>query len=169
MFATVYKVTPEGVFVYFNDKACSIKKKFFHKNVVGEYWLQKGEKIAIKEGKVKRADFLNCDRCHKTFEGFVLGGNDCNCKEIKNLIFSSGVLIEKKHKLYKTGLGLKIVLEDQFGKRGHGVIFEDGALYEEFLEIPLGKRVTYKSSVGNENGNHMFLYNIFALVTNSNC
>ena len=152
MFATVYQVTREGVFVYTHESPCATKKKFIHRKDIKDPWLQliKGDKVEYQDGELKRGDFVNCFHCNKAVSYSEEHQEmKCICRDIKGKIWSEGVLVERKHKMYKTGLGIKLTIENPLGETIHPVFFENEALYDEFSNIPLGTLVRYKAIYRN--------------------
>lgn len=166
MFATVAQVTREGIFVYVNDSPCSSKIKFFHKGALADPWLLlvKGDKVLHEDGKITRSDFINCFHCHKAY-GYSENHQEinCECKEITNKIWTEGVLIEKIHKLYKTGLALKICISNANGNKEFPVIFENNGLYSEIEEMPLGTLVRFKGNYTKSKTDEKMYLNLFAL------
>ena len=166
MFATVAKVTHAGIFVYVNDSPCATKKKFIHIGALSDPWLRlvKGDKVLYKEGKVTRSDFINCWHCHKAYDYSENHQEiNCECKKISNKMWLEGVLVDKVHKLYKTGLGIKVAISRANGTREFPVIFEDNGLYDEIEEIPLGSLVRFKGKFTKSKTDENVYLNLFAI------
>ena len=164
MFATVYKVVREGLFVYVNEKSCCTRKMFIpNKNI--EPWIQfvPGDQIVynISDKKVVRGNFINCYFCHKSMDCND-GAAKCDCKSSEiDLLTSQGVLTSKEHRFYKSGAGIKIKLETEDADTTiHSVVFESNALFTAFQEIPLGVLVHFKGIV-KKMDNKNVLVNIF--------